>query len=204
MSDAETVLRNLLDACDRGRPLADIHDRLRVEVGRLDRATAAPTRPTREQVGEPKAVATMPDVTREQVEQALVGVISSRHSLVFQTAVGNVMALLAGEDHTVTCSDCHTTRTDWGPERYPCPACGSDTPPPAGEGVVSDATPVPVPDEWAADLDATPSRDAATFDPGPWGPTGHALARAASGEGTAQPDHDDLRSAAVGENPRHW
>lgn len=29
------TLRNLLDACERGRPLADITDRLRVEVGRL-------------------------------------------------------------------------------------------------------------------------------------------------------------------------
>lgn len=41
MSPAETVLRNLLDACDRGRPLSDIADRLRVEVGRLDEPTTA-------------------------------------------------------------------------------------------------------------------------------------------------------------------
>lgn len=41
---AELVLRNLLDACERGRPLADIHDRLKVEVGRLNRPDGDATR----------------------------------------------------------------------------------------------------------------------------------------------------------------
>lgn len=80
------TLRNLLDACDRGRPLADITDRLRVEVGRLGGEGTAqpdPSRPVMADGAHLFFAVYMPDVDPQDenndpdmIADALVGIIN--------------------------------------------------------------------------------------------------------------------------------
>lgn len=209
-ADSDLVLRNLLDACDRGRPLSDIHDRLRVEVGRLGcpecggtgaRGCGAgwhdgkPDAPS--PLGEPTAVPTRP--TREQATQALLDATEAISAYI--NAGGADGCLDSANVIGIWSTDGRQARITQGDLRRIAEVRAALL---AGEGTAQ-----PDPDGW---IEVTPDALTRACDRAHASPNaaevghreGFCLACAelrvamsgASGEGTAAPDHDHDRQLA--------